>query len=522
MSGDRNKRHSPNRASHLTALQNSKSAGIFFPTALTSVYAVLVLCLAARHASWRDEADAWLAARDLTIGQLWPWLSASGSPGLWHLLLKLLIALHLPYQSMLFLHASLAIAGVASIAFLAPFPRLFKVLLVFSYFILYEYAAVARSYVLIVLLLFLIAVVLTAKTKRYWLFGVLLLLLFNTHAQGFCTAGVIGLVVAVQMVRARAFGRDAWIGASIATIGGILAFLQLACNPHTHSPSNVRRWPVVGYALAEAFFPHVPHFTARDLHAQRHHLLICAIYIGIRLTGIAVVCSALFLMRRTRPAIVIVLACWLELQYVGVFKWYANERHAGVFFVVVVFGLWLSNGSGANRQASDSPRSVVWQRICYSVLIASLCISCISAMLWSYRDLSGDYSGAREAAAFLRNRSFAALPIAAGAGHQDEAILPYLPGREFWYSGRQNYGTYTIWDRDWQSDDLLTESDVLARARRKFLNTPHLLVIAQNPLAHPESDGYRLIFRNVHRVWGHDEENYYIYAATDSSPLRAK
>ncbi|HZK79524.1 MAG TPA: hypothetical protein VFC46_00615 [Humisphaera sp.] len=117
-----------------------------FAAILTSVYAIWVLFVCLHHEPWRDEADVWLAARDMTLGQLFHWLGASGSPGLWYLLLMPLAKLGFPYHAMIALHAPLAIAGAGAIAFWAPFPRIFKILIVFSYSLVFEYAVVARSY----------------------------------------------------------------------------------------------------------------------------------------------------------------------------------------------------------------------------------------------------------------------------------------------------------------------------------------------------------------------------------------
>ena len=55
-----------------------------------------ILC----HENWRDEAQAWLLARDLSIPELFEQMSYEGHPCLWHLLLMPLVRLGLPYISM--------------------------------------------------------------------------------------------------------------------------------------------------------------------------------------------------------------------------------------------------------------------------------------------------------------------------------------------------------------------------------------------------------------------------------------
>jgi len=134
--------------------------------------------------------------------------------------------------------------------------------------------------------------------------------------------------------------------------------------------------------------------------------------------------------------------------------------------------------------------------------------------LWSYRQLRCEYSGAREAADFIRRDTGAALPIVVGHGLQAEAIIPYLPGTHFWFAGQQAFGTYTRWDRDWRADATLAESESLRRVRRQFPRGNYRLLVASHPLR--DSTGYRLVFRNKYEVFGHPDETYYLYAPNDA------
>ena len=68
-----------------------------------------ILC----HENWRDEAQAWLLARDLSIPELFEQMSYEGHPCLWHLLLMPLVRLGLPYISMNILSLLIMAAAVA-------------------------------------------------------------------------------------------------------------------------------------------------------------------------------------------------------------------------------------------------------------------------------------------------------------------------------------------------------------------------------------------------------------------------
>ena len=66
---------------------------------ILSAYVALNLFFITRHVNWRDEAQAWLLARDLSPVQLFRQMSYEGYPCLWHLLLMPLAKLGLPLMS---------------------------------------------------------------------------------------------------------------------------------------------------------------------------------------------------------------------------------------------------------------------------------------------------------------------------------------------------------------------------------------------------------------------------------------
>src|SRR5205823_12752066 len=95
------------------------------------------------------------------------------------------------FVSMSLVHGAMAAAVAAVIAYFAPFSRVLRCLLIFSYHLAYGYAVIARSYVLTALLLFAIAELMTRKRQLPLLLGILLFLLANANTHSFFFAGVI-------------------------------------------------------------------------------------------------------------------------------------------------------------------------------------------------------------------------------------------------------------------------------------------------------------------------------------------
>lgn len=137
-------------------------AGVWWRTgdaAVLLAYSTVVIFAVGHHEKWADEAQAWLLARDLSLKTLWLHeLRYEGSPGLWHTILW--IAQHwfgVGYAAFGYIGAVCAIAGTAWLIFRAPFPRPLRWLAAFSYFFVYQYAVVARSYVLFALFALIVA-----------------------------------------------------------------------------------------------------------------------------------------------------------------------------------------------------------------------------------------------------------------------------------------------------------------------------------------------------------------------------
>ncbi len=121
-------------------------------------YSALVAIAIPFHEPWADEAQAWQLARSLSLASLFKtYIRYEGSPGLWHFLLWILIRAHVSYTGLHWICGGIAVAATAVLLFKSPFPRYLKLTMPFTVFLLFQYAVVARSYVLVPILLYLIA-----------------------------------------------------------------------------------------------------------------------------------------------------------------------------------------------------------------------------------------------------------------------------------------------------------------------------------------------------------------------------
>lgn len=125
-------------------------------TGILLAYVVFNGLLLMRHEQWRDEANVWLMARELSPLQLAAEIKYQGHPCLWYLIVMPFAKLGLPFQTIGVISLSVMTAAAWIFVWKAPFGALVKAVCLFSPVFTYFYADIARNYCLIALLLMLL------------------------------------------------------------------------------------------------------------------------------------------------------------------------------------------------------------------------------------------------------------------------------------------------------------------------------------------------------------------------------
>jgi len=168
------------------------------------IYVMSISVVIFKHEPWADEAQAWLLARDSGLFELlFKNLHYEGHPPLWYLIL-MLPSRFLPYRAISIISALIAIAGIYIFLHYSSFPKVIKLLFPFSYFVFYQYGVIARSYVLLPILLFLIARIYRDKTDKIYQFTTLICLLAYTSIYSLLIALSIMLVHLIDLIKNRA------------------------------------------------------------------------------------------------------------------------------------------------------------------------------------------------------------------------------------------------------------------------------------------------------------------------------
>ena len=377
-----------------------------------ALFAALLATVGPRHEPWFDEAQAWLIGRDTT---LWDLLAHrvryEGTPGLWHALLWLFSHAGLPFAYLWVVSAALAAIGAWIILTRAPFPYWLGVGIVFSYFVAYQYAIVARSYALDLVLIPLIAVTFSERLQRPVRYGLLLGLCANANAHSFV---IVGVLFAEWLLAAWRSGR-----VQRAQIAGAAVYLALA------GAAVLQAWPPSdgGYLAEHARDVGTGMLVFLEAFVDRIDLWRFSIpgfqpiIAGLVVSVLLLVPSfALFWRAGIAPVVVAAFVAVFVFSIVT----FANVWHAGILYLFWILALWVGWGA-LGRMAATERRLVV------ASVATVVFVHVFYTAVASVRDIRDAYS-AGPAVAQMLARGDARV---AAAGFKTFAVQPWFAANTF-------------------------------------------------------------------------------------------
>ena len=133
------------------------------------------------HEKWRDEAQAWLMARDLNFIDLLKQMKYEGHPFLWQLILMPFAKLGFPYITETLLSLFFMWIAVWLLLIKSPFKHFTRVLIILSLPFIYLYPVISRNYSLIPIALCIIAILYKNRDEKKIQYCLAILFLAYTH-----------------------------------------------------------------------------------------------------------------------------------------------------------------------------------------------------------------------------------------------------------------------------------------------------------------------------------------------------
>ncbi|HMW04050.1 MAG TPA: hypothetical protein PK079_02375 [Leptospiraceae bacterium] len=473
---------------------------------LLSLYILITTMIAFHHELWRDEVDVWLMARDVSSPKdFFAYLSNSGHPGLWHLILLPFAKLNFPAFTMQIVHLSIAIASVYLFLSYSPFPDYIKLLFVFSYFPLFEYSIISRNYGVGVLFLFATASFYTKRFEKPILYGSLVLFLCNTNLYCSILASGISFIYFLEIIQERKFEKNILIGFMIMVLGGLLLILQVLPNPETgeHKSifANMKNFLAIPVSLLYSFSTGVSKFN---------FLILPSVFI------LPVAFRVFYKTKKPFFFLIWVMAI-LFLFYT--FFYMRSYRHAGFVLFAFLFAYWIyytySERIISNSLILDIRKKEFYQseNILQVLFIFSLLISIQFSFQTAKKDFLYSFSNAKEMAEFIKKEKLDDIEnkIATHSADSGKTVLFYLDSiHSFYFPASDRFGSFNPWDKKaWKGEEMEGEK-AYAITMEKFKNVENVYYLASSAL--PEfTKGATLLYKTKNRNEFIKEEEFYLY-----------
>lgn len=467
------------------------------------------------HEPWRDEADPWLYARDAPWSTFFSGGRYAGTPTLWFLVQAPFARLGAPYEALGWLHLAIATAAMWLFLSRAPLPWWARVVVAFSFFGAFEYAVVARSYALTLLLLWAACAQWTTKYERPWFF-VLVGVLAQTNIPGMILAGA--LLATALVAPTRLAHRRPWRFFVVAVGFYLLAVLQV-WPPADGQKSLTFNDGAMARAISDAVFPWGGVAT-RNVAA--------GVLFGVMLLSL----------RRHRVAaffyvlVVTGLALLFELVHEG------GLRHHAFILVGFVAAAWLASleathaaqlerteGSEATEGSVDDvpakrPARPVTQ---LAAVVALVFVPWVVVEQQAFVDERAHrFSNGPAMGKWIAKHK---LADAVFVLNSDAVVAaPWLTGT-LYYPASKTSKSYLPWNAEQYKYRGMKPLAALKGSASFRQEHPDALLLLKGPIEKPEKDGYKLIHREASHRWNRHGEDLYLYepvAKKNAKPAAAK
>ena len=450
-------------------------------------YSIITFIILLFHESWRDEAQAWLIARDLNIIDIFVQMKYEGHPVIWYLILVPFAKLGLPYIFVKIVSWLICNIAVWLILKKAPFNLILKILFIFSMPMIYLYPSISRSYCLIPLAITLFAICFGQRHEKPIQYILSILFLANTHVIMYGMVGILLLLFYIEELiqnrktNSKEQKKKVYISLIVIIVGLILTLIPILISMTTNTDVSLTSNTSI-FENTKSKMENAYEKIMTGCFGENELIL--------KIMAIALIILLCYEIRyHLKNALVII--CTEGLQFlIYTYVYMGSEQRVSTLILLMMFIFWIQNDKkektvNINKNEKElvnnqkylkrQKRKEQLTNVAEYILVFVLIINIVNGIDAVNKEIKTNYSSAYETSKWIKDNLEDDSIFICTSMPLSSAIIPYIGKDVFWSPQTLDYFSFTTWDEDYRTGYSLR--DLQKRVKDNFEIDQNLYLI---------------------------------------------
>lgn len=369
------------------------------------IYALVTLLLIVNHEIWADEAQVWLLCKNLSFFELFKHLVNEGHPSFFYLLNMPFIKMGSSIFVMQFICWLSMVGAVFLLLRYSPFNMFSKLAIILSAGFLYYFPVVARSYSILPLLVFSVAILYKKHKELPILYAIILAIIANTHVIMFVFVFLLGcFFVYDNFFKHKLRNKSNVIAVSIIALGLLVVVLQLAGTEASNGSINFIFENIFSSCVrvfVQFFTNSVDYFSVIQLV---RHIMPQNVFLYF---GLSIILAILFLVllvflffKNKKIFLLAFFSIGFQLAiYIFAYSNMIYPTRNFCAFLIIIFCYWLL----LEDKAIWDNAKVATKKMINMLLAMFFILTFMNGFNFATKDLLYNYSSAKDTAEFIKN-----------------------------------------------------------------------------------------------------------------------
>lgn len=448
---------------------------------ITFLYAIFTLFIVINHETWADEAQVWQLCRHLNILHLFQHLINEGHPAFLYLLFMPFAKLGLSAFTMQLVCWGSMISAVFLLWQFSPFNNWTKTAITISSGFLYFLPVIARSYSLLPLLVFGLAILYPKSKERPFLYIILLSITSCTHIIMLGFTFILGCIFIYKNIiknfkTQTNSEKTKYISASLIFILSI-AYIFLQLSGTTSSNAFITFKPELIFVhfikVFGLFFINSYDFMFPDTHRFLIPIIDLPIIIASTLIYIYLLISLFF--NNKKIFLITFLGILFQIAiYITSYSEYVFVNRIFCAHIILIFGFWilLKNNNFKDQIKMFNKKTI---NILLTIFFIATFFNGIKASLL---EVKYNYSGAKETSSFILQKTKENSIFLIDNEPYCVSLMYYLDDKRKLYSAARNHNIeYVTWDETLKQFMSFNGWEAFAKDAKNYYKTDVYVII---------------------------------------------